>query len=70
MHNPDKTHCTRVCTACTLRHMDKDSVSTYARVTLSLPPETLDKLDRIAAAEGRSRSNAVARIITRVPEPK
>jgi metal-responsive CopG/Arc/MetJ family transcriptional regulator len=33
------------------------------RVTISLTKERLDKLDRVAKHNGRTRSNAVARMI-------
>jgi metal-responsive CopG/Arc/MetJ family transcriptional regulator len=43
---------------------------TTVRVTISLPPEALEKLDRVARASSRTRSNAVLRIIEQTPEPK
>ena len=39
------------------------------RVTISLTPERLAKLDRLAKAAARSRSNAIARFIDASPEP-
>ena len=42
----------------------------HIRVTVSLPPEALDKLDRVAKETGRTRSNAVARLIALAAEPK
>jgi len=41
-----------------------------AVVTISLTQEQLDKLDRIAAEAGRTRSNAVARWIEAAKDPK
>ena len=38
------------------------------RVTVTLPIDVLEKLDQIAEKEGRSRSNALARLIDQ-PEP-
>ncbi|MDA8348134.1 MAG: hypothetical protein M0038_04905 [Pseudomonadota bacterium] len=42
------------------------SQTTAARVTLSLPPQTRQRLDAFAAAERRSRSNAVAVLLDAV----
>lgn len=50
--------------------MEQDSVHTTVRVTISLPADVLAKLDRVAQAADRNRSNAVARMIRQTPEPK
>lgn len=47
--------------------MDKP---TTVRVTISLTPERLEKLDRMAAAVARTRSNTVARWIDANADPK
>ena len=44
--------------------------SPTVRVTISLTQERLEKLDRLAEAASRNRSNAVARFIDASPEPK
>jgi metal-responsive CopG/Arc/MetJ family transcriptional regulator len=40
------------------------------RVTISLTPERLEKLDRLARANTRNRSNTIARWIDGAQEPK
>jgi metal-responsive CopG/Arc/MetJ family transcriptional regulator len=40
------------------------------RVTISLTPERLAKLDRVARSSSRSRSNAIARMIDLAGDPK
>lgn len=47
--------------------MDKP---TTVRVTISLTPERLKKLDRMAAAVARTRSNAITKFIDASPDPK
>lgn len=38
-------------------------MSTATRVTLTLPPDTVDRLDEFADAERRSRSNAATLLL-------
>lgn len=39
------------------------------QISISLPVDLVDKVDRLADAESRSRSNYIAWVLDRLPEP-
>lgn len=54
------------------KEKDKDKSHTRApgmtQISISLPQKLVDKVDRLAGTENRSRSNYIAYILSKIPE--